>query len=194
VRQEGHMRPHLWILFISALIIAAAPFRSVANDIDALPAPLQVGQKLPAGFEPLNVTGPFAGKTRCLVCKYGNKPVAMVFARQLNPALSSLIKRLDTTIIAAPEAGLGSFVVFLSDDSSLPARLRQFAETERLQATILSMHLPIGPKHYQIPKNASTVVVLFKELTITATFSFSEKELSQSDVTEICDAFSRMIP
>ena len=60
----------------------------------------QVGEKVPGPFEPLNVTGPDAGKKACLYCRNGTHPVVMIFARATSPQLVSLLKRVDAATAA----------------------------------------------------------------------------------------------
>ena len=55
----------------------------------------QVDQQVPGPFHPLNVTGEQAGQKFCLYCVNGTNPVAMIFARETSPELTSLIKKID---------------------------------------------------------------------------------------------------
>jgi hypothetical protein len=55
----------------------------------------QVGENArPKPFFPLNLNGPTPDKKECLVCRNGNNPVAMVFARDTSPELVALISKL----------------------------------------------------------------------------------------------------
>lgn len=42
----------------------------------------QIGQMIPGPFQPVNATGPYAGRPHCLVCQFGLRPVVLVFARE----------------------------------------------------------------------------------------------------------------
>ena len=73
----------------------------------------QVGAKVPGPFSPLNVTGPDAGKKSCLFCRFGMRPVVMIFARQVSPELVGLLKRVNAAVAADSEGRLASFAGIL---------------------------------------------------------------------------------
>src|SRR5687768_13836652 len=83
------MRTHRTLL---AAAVALAVVGTAAADIQSGP---QVGKAVPGPFHPLNVTGDNAGKKHCLFCENGDRPVAMIFAREVSPALTRLIKEID---------------------------------------------------------------------------------------------------
>ena len=62
--------------------------------------PVTFGEKIPGPFKPLNLTGPEAGKYSCLYCKYGQRPVAMVFVREITPAVARLLATIDAELSA----------------------------------------------------------------------------------------------
>src|SRR5271165_3880508 len=69
----------------------------------------QVGQEVPGPFHPMNVTGEAAGKKNCLYCANGANPVVAVFARNANPEVAALLKKLDQATVKNSKAGMGSF-------------------------------------------------------------------------------------
>src|SRR5207244_7934717 len=78
----------------AVLAVAAVAGLAVAAELKSGP---QTGDKLPGPFHPLNVNGDKAGEKQCLVCKNGEHPVAMVFARTADcPQTAQLLKKLDT--------------------------------------------------------------------------------------------------
>src|SRR5207247_353875 len=121
----------------------------------------QVGKDLPGPFHPLNVNGPNAGEKFCLYCKNGSNPVAMVFARDLSPALIQLTKKLDGCTEKNSSCQMGSFVVFLNEDEKLQTKLKKIAEKEGLKQTVLSIDNPAGPQDYNVSKDADVTVVLY---------------------------------
>src|SRR6186713_2858199 len=86
---------------------------------EPLKSGLQAGEKITNIFEPLNVTGPFAGEPHCLVCENGLNPVAMIFAREVNEPLVKLLAKIDKATEKNRDVELGSFVVFLSEKEGL---------------------------------------------------------------------------
>ena len=80
----------------------------------------QVGENArPKPFFPLNLNGPTPDKKECLVCRNGNNPVAMVFARDTSPELITLMAKLDAETVKNADKKMGSFAIFCNDADGL---------------------------------------------------------------------------
>ena len=145
----------------------------------------QVGKAVPGPFHPLNVTGAKAGKKNCLFCENGPNPVAMIFAREVSPGLTMLIKKIDAATAQNKKARMGSFVVFLSDNEKLADELKALAEKENIQHTVLSIDNPAGPKGYNVAKDADVTVVLYEDRTVRSNHSYRRGELNAKAVDQI---------
>jgi hypothetical protein len=167
---------------IGLVIFCQTPFLN-ADEIKSGP---QVGEKVRA-FQPLHVTGLDKGKKRCLVCKSGNNPAVMIFARSITDEVTALIKRLDSITGHNEDGGLISFVVFLSDDPDMESKLRDLAKRERIQRTTLALDTSAGPDDYKLPKEASVTVVLFVQKDVKANFVFSNGSIPNDMIETILD-------
>src|SRR4051812_21710066 len=94
-------------------VVAALAITGLATAAGVKSGP-QEGAKVPGPFHPLNVNGENTGKKHCLFCENGDRPVAMIFAREVTPALTKLITYVDAMNVKNGEK-MGSFVVFLGD-------------------------------------------------------------------------------
>jgi hypothetical protein len=154
----------------------------------------QVGQTVPGPFHPLNVTGAYAGEKHCLYCELGPAPVAMIFAREVSPSLTTLIKKIDAETAKNSKTAMGSFVVFLSNEEKLPAQLKDLAGKEKIKTTVLSIDNPAGPGPYKIAKDADVTVVLYNEHTVMANHTFRKGQLSDKAVNQIVADVSKILP
>jgi hypothetical protein len=154
----------------------------------------QVGQAVPGPFHPLNVTGAFAGEKHCLFCEMGPAPVAVIFAREVSPSLTTLIKKIDAETAKNSKAAMGSFVVFLSNDEKLAGQLKDLAGKEKIKTTVLSIDNPAGPGRYNIAKDADVTVVLYNEHTVMANHAFRKGQLSEKAVTQVVADVSKILP
>ena len=114
------------------------------------------------------VTGPQAGKTVCYVCRNGDRPVIMVFLRQLSPEASRLLKRIDIFVNDHRADGLRCFVVLLSDSQQKDSALLQtiaFDEKIELPLTIANKSL-IGPTTRNLAPESDVSVVLYHRLKV----------------------------
>jgi len=154
----------------------------------------QVGQKLAGPFHPLNINGDKAGEKNCLYCSNGDHPVAMIFAREVTPAVETLIKKIDAATAKNKDAEMGSFVVFLSDDEGLAKQLKSMAEKDKIQKTILSIDNPAGPKGYNVNKDADVTVVLYVNRTAKANHTFKKGQLNDKAIDKIVSDVSKIVP
>jgi len=153
----------------------------------------QVGERIPGPFHPTNVTGAQAGKKHCLVCENGTNPVAMVFAREVTPELTQLIKKLDAATAANKGKMMGSFVVFLTDNEGLGKDLTTMAEKEGLKNIVLSIDNPAGPKGYEVARDASVTVVLYNEQKVAANHTFRKGDLNAKAIDTVVSDVSKIV-
>jgi hypothetical protein len=170
-------------LIVASTVHAGAPVKSGP----------QVGQEVPGPFHPMNVTGEQAGKKNCLYCANGANPVAMVFARNVNPQIASLLKKLDEATAKNAQANMGSFAVFCSDQEGLEGTLKDLAAKQGLKKLVLSIDNAAGPKGYEIARDADVTVVLYNEFTVRANYAFKAGELNQRDIDSIARDVAKIV-
>jgi hypothetical protein len=161
---------------------------------EALKSGPQAEEKVPGPFHPLNVTGKAAGEKNCLFCQNGPNPVAVVFAREVTPEVTKLIKKLDGCTIKNSECRMGSYVVFLSDKEGLENELKSMADNQKLEKIILSIDNPAGPQKYKISKGADVTVLLYTEHTVKANYAFKKGELKDKDIEAIAKDVPKILP
>jgi hypothetical protein len=184
------MKTHvLMALACMALVVCAAYSGS-----GAVKSGPQVGDMVPGPFHPLNVTGAQAGKKHCLYCEAGGAPVAMIFAREVNPNLTKLIKAIDAETLKNGKAEMVSFVVFLSNDEKLGEQLKKVAEKEGIKKTILSIDNPSGPEDYNVAKDADVTVVLYRDFTVAANHAFRKGQLDEKAIAQVVSSVPKILP
>jgi hypothetical protein len=162
------------------------------DDAKALKSGPQAGQRVPGPFHPENITGENAGKKHCLYCEFQDAPVAMIFARDLSPTLTKLIKSIDTA--TGKNKGMASCVVFLSNDvDKLTKSAKAMAEKEGIKNTILSIDAPVGPEDYKIARDADVTVVLYNDYVVAANHTFKKGELNDKGVTAVVNSLPKIL-
>jgi hypothetical protein len=146
---------------------------------------LQPGERITAIFDPLNVTGPFAGQPHCLVCENGVNPVAMIFAREVSEPLVRLVAEIDAATGKHRDKQLGSFVVFLNESGDLPAKLKDLAKQRSLANIVLSVDHPRGPDGFNVANDADVTVVLYEDFDVKANHAFRKGELNEQAVGKV---------
>jgi hypothetical protein len=171
------------IALVGLLAIALAFGQTWAAE--SLESGPQAGQDIPGPFKPLNITGEFAGKKECQVCRNGTNPVAMVFAREVSAPVKALVKKIDVATGKNSDKKMGSFVVFCSDDEGLEKNLQTLAEKEKLEHIVLTIDTPAGPPKYKVAKDADVTVVLYVDGTVKSNYAFRKGELKDQDIDKI---------
>jgi hypothetical protein len=174
------MRHFLALAALAAVIVANPAFAA-----EPLKSSLQVGEKITAIFEPLNINGEHAGELHCLVCENGTSPVAMVFAREVSDPLAKLAARLDAATAQNRVQEMGSFIVVLDEDEKTRDKLASVAKKQDLKHLILSTYEPDGPEGFEVAKEADVTVVLYREFAVLANHAFRKGELNDEAVERI---------
>jgi hypothetical protein len=161
---------------------------------EALKSGPQVGEVArPKPFFPLNINGPTPDKKECLVCRNGNNPVAMIFARNPSDELTSLITKLDAETVKNKDKKMGSFAVFCNDAEGLDSKLKTLAEKQNLKAFTLAIDNPTGPEPYKIAKDADVTVVLYTNSKVIANYAFKKGELNSAKIEQIVTDVSKIV-
>jgi hypothetical protein len=179
---------------VCAAVVAA--FSLVVGSVvsgQALTSGPQVGKAVPGSFQPVNITGKFAGQKHCLYSDNGTGPVAMIFAREVTPTLTTLIKKIDAATASNKKAGMGSFVVFLSDNENLADQLKALAEKENIKNTILSIDNPAGPQKYMVARDAAVTVVLYEDHTVRVNHAYRKGQLNATAVDRIVSELPKIL-
>ncbi len=170
---------------LSAVAVAAEPLISGP----------QVDDKVVTPFAPLNINGESAGDMNCLVCQNQDNPVVMIFAREITPELTQLIKRVDQITGKHKDAQMGSFVVFCQDREGLRDELKAMARDQELKNLVLSIWMqpksadaPNPIRKYRVNPEADVTVVLYTDNKVKANYAFRKGELTDKDVDAIVAA------
>jgi hypothetical protein len=118
----------------------------------------------------------------------------VIFAREVTPGLTSLVKKIDEATVENNHNRMGSFVVMLNDDESLEKQLKELAEKEKLQKIVLTIDNPAGPKAYKISKDADVTVLLYTQGTVKVNHAFRKGEMKDEDAKKIVDDLSKILP
>ena len=143
-----------------------------------------VGAKLPGTFEPLNINGPDAGTEQCVVCKYLNNPVVMVFARQPGPAVAELVTKLEEAARRAKRS-VGACVVFTDTSDATQTELKKLAEQKSLRQVVLGVINVSQLKPYKLHPDAECSVIFYDRQVIRVNRAFKTGEFTAKAADEI---------
>ena len=118
----------------------------------------------------------------------------MIFAREINDGLTSLVKKIDEATDKNSDCRMGSFVVFCSDEEGLEKKLKDLADKEKLKHIVLTIDNPAGPKAYKVAKDADVTVVLYTKSKVKVNYAFKKGELKDKEIDKIVSEVSKILP
>lgn len=152
----------------------------------------QVGEPVPGPFHPLNLTGSAAGEKDCLYCRFSGQPVAVVFARQQTPAVTKLVKAIDSAIEKNQGKKFNSFVTYLSDNTAINDQAKEMAKAEGVKHVVLSSMGSEGPEEYNVAKDAEVTVILYSGNKVKANHSYAAGEMCEKCVETVVADLSKI--
>jgi hypothetical protein len=165
-----------------------------AEDLKSGP---QAGERIPGPFHPLNVfnaeKATANGQKNCLVCQHGPNPVAMIFVREITPAVEALCQKLDAEVGKNKDARMGAFIVVLTDDEkTAETKLKALCESKGIKNVSLAIDNPAGPEKYNITKDADVTVILYNNQTVLCNKAFTKGAFTNECVEKVCTELPKL--
>jgi len=166
-------------LFLGS-VLTAALVASVAVAADTASVGLKQGDSIGAFYVTKVAGAPEdgvkSGQELCYRCKYGQRPMVMVFTRKAGDKVTQLVSQLDQAVAENTDAQLKGFVTVMgSDQSSLKESAKQIAEgsKSKMVPVAVAADSENGPANYRLDPNAEVTVVIANESQVVATHAFA---------------------
>ena len=117
-----------------------------------------------------------------------------MFAREVNPGLTSLVKKLEAATQTHSDCSFRAVVVLLSDDDAMEKKLKVLAEKEGLKKVVLAIEGPAGPPNYKLAKDAEVTVLLYESKKVKKNFAFEKGKLTAKDADAVVGAVKEILP
>ncbi|HEV7226455.1 MAG TPA: hypothetical protein VGN42_27365 [Pirellulales bacterium] len=149
-------------VFCAALMLAATAL--VAAE---LKSGVQPGEEIGA-FDVVKCAGAVddgvaTGDKLCYRCKYGGRPMVMVFTRNTDEKVASLVKKLDAAVAKNADEKLAAFVNLLGEDQeALESQAKKFASKTKAEnvPVVVPVEFENGPDNYGLNPKAEVTVIL----------------------------------
>jgi hypothetical protein len=150
----------------------------------------QAGKKLPGTFEPVLLNTADAGEECCVLCKFGNDPVVMVFAARPTPALTEAIRNLEKAASAA-KGPAGACVVVTDTSDATRAELKALAEKQALKHVVLGVIDEPKLKHYVLHPEAEATILFYRKQVVSENRAFKTGEWTEKAAADLSDAVAK---
>ncbi|MEX2120919.1 MAG: hypothetical protein WD847_15115 [Pirellulales bacterium] len=136
------------------------------------------------------------GDQLCYRCKYGGRPMVMVFARKSDKNLVSLVKKLDTAVEKNSDKELAAFVNLVGEDrEALETEAKKLGEKNKVQkvAIVVPVEFENGPENYGISPDATVTVILAAGGKVVANHAVGEDGLDEDSVKAILADVKKLV-
>ena len=133
------------------------------------------------------------GEELCYRCRYGSRPMVIVFARDTSGKVSELIKEIDTAVTANEESQLKGLLTLLGKDAdALMAQATQLADKASVKqvAVVVAKETQTGPTNYKISADAAVTVVIANDSQVVATHTFDADKI---DIAAVMNEVKQML-
>jgi hypothetical protein len=167
---------------------------SFAADAPCVSGP-RVGQR-PGPYSFVLSTGSERGKSHCYICETADRPMVIVFARNLSDPLGRLVRKLDQAVGAHKDAELRSWVTLLAEDESkLNKSIVDWERKLALKRVPIGVFEDVaGPPSYRLHAEAEITVLVAVKQKVVVNFAFRAGELSDRRIEEILASLPRILP
>jgi len=125
------------------------------------------------------------GEPLCYRCRYGSRPMVMVFSRKTGGQMPKFVKELNAAVKANEENQLKGLVTLIGNDAD---ELKEQGVKFAKQAG--AVHVPVvvakdtetGPASYKIPESADVTVVVANDSQVVSTHTFKADSIDVAAV------------
>jgi hypothetical protein len=150
----------------------------------------KVGAKLPGTFEPVLLNTADAGEECCVLCKFGNDPVVMVFAARPSAALAAMTQNLEKAALAA-KGPAGACVVVTDTSEATRTELKALAEKQGLKRVVLGVIDAPKLKHYALHPEAEATVLFYRKQVVSENRAFKAGEWTEKAAAELSEVVAK---
>lgn len=169
-------------------VLSAALIAGFATAADTATSGLKQGDPIGA-FYVTKVAGADddgvkTGQELCYRCKYGQRPMVMVFTRKGGEKVNQLVAELDKAVAANSDAQLRGFVTVMGEDQAeLKASAKQLVEKSGAKMIPVAVSdSPNGPANYRLDPEAEVTVIVANESQVVASHAFAADKVDVAAV------------
>jgi hypothetical protein len=211
-----------WISWRGAaawILAATIGISGVVADDESFKSGPPAGKELPGPIQAWMILGKRVNRYHCPVCEYGLNPAVLIFAREVEEAdkpIGQLLKKIDASITAHPDARMGCTLVYLEDggfrevvDNEAENLAKQLADAAKIRDEVQDKLLKLaadaelknvqmglfakeGPKNYELAEMAQYTILVCNRQQVLANYAFAADHLTEKDVDRIAGEVERL--
>lgn len=175
-------------------ILAGLWFTAALGAADPCRSGPQPGQR-PGPYACVQSTGAQRGQSYCYICEAADRPMIVVFARNLTDPLGKLTAGLDKALGDHKAADLRGWVTFLHPDQpALDGKVIDWGKKHAIRSMPLGIFEDAdGPPSYRLARDAEVTVLFAVKQKVVANFAFRAGELNDERLAEVLKAIPQVV-
>ncbi|QEG40517.1 hypothetical protein [Roseimaritima ulvae] len=126
-----------------------------------------------------------AGQELCYRCRYGGRPMVMVFARKNSEKLNQLVGKLDKAVASHSDNQLKSFVTLVgADTETLKKEASKLASSTSVKGVpvVIAKDNENGPRNYKLDSKADVTVVIANNSQVVSNQTYTADDVDADAV------------
>ena len=134
------------------------------------------------------------GEQLCYRCRYGSRPMVMVFARNTGGKVNALVKELDAAIAKNKSEQLKGLVTLMGEDASAlkesAAKVAKKSGAKHIPVVVAKDNVS-GPSNYKLDDKSAVTVIVANEGEVVASHAFDTAK--KVDVAAVLGDVKKML-
>ncbi len=132
------------------------------------------------------------GEELCYRCRYGSRPMVMMFARDTGGKVTDLVKQIDAAVAKNEDVSLKALLTLIGEDA---ASLKEDASKIAKKAAVKNVPVVVaketktGPLNYKLADDAAVTIIVAKDSQVVNTHVFAADKIDiaavMADVQQI---------
>jgi hypothetical protein len=179
-----------WTAALALVALAVAPLAFSADD--EVKSGLAVGKSIGA-FDVVKCAGAEddgvkVGTSLCYRCKYGGRPMVMIFSRNADKSLAQLMGKLDDVVAKNSDKQLKAFINILGDDrEKLEDVAKKFGKDSKNVPVVVPVEFESGPKDYGVNPKVETTIIIAKAGKVVANHALDKDGLTEKAIEKVLE-------
>ncbi len=175
---------------LALVALAVAPF-AFAEDKE-VKSGLEVGKSIGA-FDVVKCAGALedgvkVGDQLCYRCKYGGRPMVMVFSRNADKSLAQFMGKLNDVVGKNSDKQLKAFINIVGEDrEKLEEVAKTFGKESKNVPVVVPVEYESGPKDYGVNPKVETTIIIAKGGKVVANHALDKDGLTEKAIGKILE-------
>lgn len=186
---------HMSKMFLGAALLVAmtSTYAGAADATESLKQGDPIGPFIVTKVAGAEDDGIETGESLCYRCRYGSRPMVMVFSRDAGTGVTKLVKEIDSAVTANPNSELKGLVTLLGNDrDALKQQATQMVKDSGAKhiPMVISEDPEHGPSNYGLDDSADVTVVVANDSQVVTTHSFKAGSV---DVAKVMNEVKQLL-